>query len=184
MKIRRSYIFILLALLGIGVLIRYAFRDIDLNVDLLREGLERMPSLVLENLEFEREISGDLWQVNVPLAERNNGMVEVYSVDVHRWLADGKEWYFRSAYGTYREKEGRAELFRLLGTLEADARVMNLESPELFLSQDSGEFLFPKGFTIYDSEFILKTDLASIDESGVILLDRGGTIRWTNNNEK
>lgn len=182
MKIRKSHLFFLVIFLGTVLLIRYAFHDIKLDVDLLREGLERMPGLVLENLEFEREISGDLWQVKVPLAERHNGIVEVHSVDIHRLLADGKEWYFRSACGTYREKEGEAELFQLLGTMETGERVMNLESPELSWSQDSQEFLFPEGFTIYDSEFILKTDLASIDENGVIMLNRGGTIRWTKNN--
>ncbi len=173
----------LLGLIGIGIMIRYAFHDIDLNVDLLREGLERMPGLVMENLAFEREISGDLWQVNIPLAERNGDLVRVHSVDVHRWLSDGKEWYLRGDHGTYYVKGGDARLFRLLGTLETGTRVLNLESPTLSWSQNTNEFLFPKGFTIYDSEFILKTDLASVDENGLIQLDRGGTIRWTNNTD-
>lgn len=179
MKIKKGFLFLLLMLFGVGVLVRYALRDINLDIDLLRESLEKMPGLVLENLEFEREISGDLWQVQVPFAERHDGTVEVRSVDVRRWFADGKEWYFRSARGLYREKEGSAELSQLLGTLETDTRVLNLESQKLSWSEDRNEFLFPKGFTIYDDEFILKTDSASIDEAGVILLDKGGIIRWT-----
>ena len=31
---------------------------------------------------------------------------------------------------------------------------------------------------IYDSEFLLRTPTASMDNSGVILLNQGGVIRW------
>ena len=179
MKIKKGFVVLFLALFGLGLLIRYALRDINLDLDLLRESLERMPGIVLENMEFEREISGDLWQVRVPLAERRDGEITVSSVDVRRWLPDGKEWYFRSASGVYSEQGESADLKILLGTLETDSRVLNLESPLLSWAKDENIFLFPKGLTLYDAEFILKADLASIDENGVILLDRGGTIRWT-----
>ncbi|MDR3231926.1 MAG: hypothetical protein LBT65_10845, partial [Synergistaceae bacterium] len=90
---KKGHLFLLLALLGIGVLIRYALRDMRLDIDLLREGLERMPTLVVENLEFEREISGDLWRVWIPLAERGAEATLVTSVDVRRRMPGGREWY-------------------------------------------------------------------------------------------
>ncbi|MDR1873602.1 MAG: hypothetical protein LBQ90_01110 [Synergistaceae bacterium] len=170
-----------LALLGTAVMIRYALRDMNLDIDLLREGLENMPTLVMENLEFEREISGDYWQVRIPLARRNRGVIEVSSVDIHRWMPNGKGWYFRSRTGSYVEEGGNAELHFLLGTLEMEERVLNLESDFLFWSQETNEFLFPKGFMVYDAEFILEAGTASVDSDGVILLDRGGVIRWTQN---
>jgi hypothetical protein len=181
MKIKKSFAALLAVLFGAGLLARYAFRDIALDVNLLRENLQQMPSVVLENLEFEREISGDLWQVRILLAERRGGRVEVRSVDVSRRLANGGEWYFRSAAGFYSEKAGSADLVALLGTLETDSRVLNLESPYLSWngSEPGNGFLFPQGLTIYDDEFFLTASAASIDEEGVILLDKGGVIRWT-----
>ncbi|MDR2175437.1 MAG: hypothetical protein LBO82_05825 [Synergistaceae bacterium] len=184
MKIRKTFIILLAALFGIGLLARYAFRDIALDADLLRESLQRMPSVILENLEFEREISGDLWQVRIPLAERRGGRVEVRSIDVSRRMGNGREWYFRSAAGFYSEEAGSADLISLLGTLETGSRVLNLESPYLswtgLETEESGsDFLFPRGLLIYDNEFLLTADAASIDEKGVILLDRGGVIKWT-----
>jgi hypothetical protein len=180
MKIRKNLVVLLMSLFCVGLMVRYAFRDIRLDVDILRESLERMPQLILENLEFEREISGDLWQVRVPLVERHEGReppIEVRSVDVRR-LADDREWYFWSARGFYSEEAESADLLSLLGTLETGARVLNLESPWLSWSRDENVFLFPRGLTIYDAEFILQSDTASIDASGVVLLDKGGVIRW------
>ena len=189
MKIKKGSAALLAMLFGAGLLARYAFRDISLDVDLLRESLQRIPSVILENLEFEREISGDLWQVRIPLAERRGGRVEVRSLDVSRRMGNGREWYFRSTAGVYSEEAGSVDLTALLGTLETDSRVLNLESPYLSWAgpgtEESGSgFFFPRGLLIYDNEFLLTADVASIDEKGVILLDRGGVIKWTKNTGK
>jgi len=178
MKLRKSHLFILLTLFAIGVMIRYVFKDINLNLDLLRASLENMPVMELHNLEFEREVSGDLWWVRIPIARRQDNTVEVSSVDIRRILPDGKEWFFIGSRGVYSEKSESAELTRLLGTLETDSRVLNLESPLLSWSKESDVFLFPKGLTVYDAEFILETDLASLDMSGVMVLNEGAVIRW------
>ena len=178
MVIRKSHLFLLLTLFSIGVMVRYVFRDISLDLDLLRESLENMPAVVMENLEFERGISGELWLVRIPLAERRNEMIEIRSVDVRRRLADGKEWFFRGARGLYSESAESADLVGLLGTLETDSLVMNLESPSVSWSKSENVFLFPKGLSLYDAEFILETDLASFDVSGVIAFNEGAVIRW------
>jgi len=177
MVIKKSHLFLLLALFGIGVMVRYVFRDINLDLDLLRESLENMPVVVMENLEFEREISGELWQVRVPVAERRDKMIELHSMDVRRKLADGKEWFFLGSRGVYSEAAESADVTRLLGTLETGARVLNLESPFLSWSRSENVFLFPMGLSIYDAELILETELASLDAQGVMELNNG-VIRW------
>ncbi|MDR1377973.1 MAG: hypothetical protein LBJ36_02845 [Synergistaceae bacterium] len=179
MKIKKIFVFLAVAVFCIGLMVRYTLRDIHLDVNLLREGLENMPGLLLENLEFEREISGDLWQVQIPWARRSENKIEVRSLDVRRQIADGGEWYLRSNQGVYSEEAASLDIGPLLGTLEMGPRVLNLESPRLFWSKDEDEFLFPKGLTIYDAEFLLKANVASLDVSGVVLLDRGGVIQWT-----
>jgi hypothetical protein len=178
MRIRKRYVVLLVILLGGGILVRYALRDIHLDVDLLREGLVRMSGVVLENLEFEREMSGDHWLVNVPLAQRREGRVELSSPDVRRVLADGKKWQLKSEKGVYYEKEESAGLSLLTGTLEVDTRVLNLKSPYLTWAREEHRFVFPLGVTVYDAEFLLSADQAQIEESGVVSLDRGGVIVW------
>jgi len=178
MKLRIRHLFLLSTLFVIGVMIKYISSDINLDLDLLRKSLENMPAVVLENLEFEREISGDMWWVRVPLAKRQNYIVEVHSVDVRRRLADGNEWFFMGSRGLYSETAESADLTGLLGTLETGTRVLNLESPLLSWSKSTDVFLFPRGLVIYDAEFLLETKLASLDISGVVALNEGAVIRW------
>ncbi|GHV35570.1 hypothetical protein FACS1894187_08580 [Synergistales bacterium] len=179
------------AILGVGWIARYVVRDINLNVDVLLEGIEKMPAIMMENLDFEREISGDFWRAHIPRAALRGGVAEVTSIDVTRFIEGegGKEWYFRSASGFYSEKIGSADLFGLLGTLETDARMLNLESPRLsFLgygtSRDKNaeygdyEFLFPDGLIVYDAEIRLAAPSAKLNKDGVILLEGGVAIKW------
>ncbi len=165
--------------MGFFVLVRYAMRDMRLDVNLLREGLMRMPGLVMENLQMEREVSGDLWRVHVPYLDREKDLVTIRSLDVRRQLREGGEWYFFGAEGVYSHDEGRAIVRGVLGTLETRERMWNLEGPELHWDNQSREFTFPAGLTLYDSEFSLVTPKASMDEAGVVLLEKGGSIQWT-----
>ena len=179
MKVRKGTLMLVLVCLGIGVLIRYVMRDLRLDIDLLREGLLHMPGIVMENLEFDREISGDRWIVRLPFAEKQGERVSVRSIDIRRQIAAGNEWYFFGAQGVYSHDERAAVLRGLLGTLETPKRMLNLESPSLEWREEGNEFSFPMGLTLYDDEFVLRASKASMDESGVVLLEKGGTVVWT-----
>ncbi|GHT01266.1 hypothetical protein AGMMS50276_28910 [Synergistales bacterium] len=187
-KNKKILVTLFLAVSFVGWSARYVARDISLNVDILRESFERMPAIVMENLDFEREISGDFWRAHVPRASLSDGVAQVTSLDVTRLIdgSGGKEWYFRSALGLYSEKTGSADLFGLLGTLETGDRVLNLESPKLLFlgyktSRDENaeyEFIFPEGLVVYDAEILLTAENAKINKDGVILLEKGGVIKW------
>ena len=164
---------------GVAVLVRYAMRDMRLDVDLLRESLTRMPGLIVENVQLERVVSGDLWRVRVPYLERDGEETSVRSLDIRRQLQEGGEWYFFGAKGVYNEKERAAQVRGLVGTLETADRVWNLESPELQWDEAEKDFLFPRGLTLYDDEFLLNTSEASMDAGGNILLEKGGLLQWT-----
>ncbi|GHS85974.1 hypothetical protein AGMMS49957_03210 [Synergistales bacterium] len=193
MKNKKAFLALFLAVLCVGWLARYVVRDINLDVDILRMSIEKMPAIVMENLDFEREISGDFWRAHIPRASRSDGIVEVSSIDVTRLAHDGKEWYFKSASGFYSEKTGSADFYGLLGTLETGSRVLNLESAKLLFlgheisgdknARDGYEFLFPDGFVAYDAEVLITAESARLDKDGVILLDKGGVIKWKKNLE-
>ena len=178
-KISRTKLLTGLLFLGFVVLVRYAMRDMQLDVDLLREGVARMPGVVMENIQLERAVSGDMWRVRVPVLERLGDAVSVRSVDVRRSLSSGGEWYFFGSEGVYSHDVKAARLRGLLGTLETSGRVWNLESAELCWVEERSEFTFPEGLILYDQEFFLKTAEASMDESGLVLLEKGGSLQWT-----
>ncbi|MDR2529718.1 MAG: hypothetical protein LBD04_12010 [Synergistaceae bacterium] len=180
MKIRRKTFFILfLAFMGIGWLLGSAFVDYHLDAELLRLALQKPPTLVLENVEFERVISGDLWRLRSPLGERRGDLVELTPVDVWREMADGGEWYFHGERGFYSQETASVDVGTLTGTMETNERVLNLQSPRLSWSRNADEFFFPEGLVLYDAEFVLEADVASVDKDGAMLLEKGGVIRWT-----
>ncbi len=165
--------------IGLVVLVRYALRDMQLDIDLLRDSLLNMPGIVMENIQMSREISGDLWRVRVPYLDRDGDTIRMRSLDIRREIKDTKrEWYFFGREGTYLHEKKTASLNGLLGTLETEDRVWNLESKILTWQEKNNALGFPEGFLIYDEEFLLRTPQASMDESGVITLEQGGVIQW------
>ena len=168
-----------LLFIGLVILVQYAMRDMNLDIDLLRESLMNMPGMVMENINFSREVSGDIWRVKIPYLEREGEAINVKSLDVKRELSGDKgEWTFFGNDGTYSNDEKIATLNGLSGTLRNENRNFILESPKLNWTEKNNTFIFPEGLIVYDEEFLLRTPTASMDNSGVILLQQGGVIQW------
>ena len=179
MKLTRTRLIMCALFFGLVSLVRYAIRDIHLDVDLLRESLLNMPGLVMENIQMAREISGDMWRVKIPYLDRDGDTMHLRSLDIRRQISGDKgEWYFFGRDGIYSHDIKAASISGLLGTLENDGRTWNLESTRLDWQNDKTYLVFPEGLTIYDDEFMLRTPVASIDKSGVVLLEKGGVIQW------
>ena len=165
--------------IGLIVIVSYARRDIKLNVDLLRDSLLNMPGIVMENIQLARTISGDLWRVRIPYLDRQDNAIHMRSLDIRRSVSGDKgEWYFFGRSGVYSEDAKAASLSGLLGTLETGTRTLNLESSRLYWKDGEDALVFPEGLSVYDDEFMLKTTHASIDKSGVVLLEKGGVLQW------
>ncbi len=179
MKISRPKIIMCALFLGLVVLVRFAMRDMNLNVDLLRESIMKMPGVVMENIQMSRVISGDTWRVKVPVLEQEGNSVNMRSIDIRRYASsDRGEWYFFGREGTYDYEQKAAKISGLLGTIDDGVRVWNLESKKLDWQDSQDNFTFPEGLTVYDDEFLVRAPLASMDRRGVILLEQGGVIQW------
>ncbi|MBQ7263925.1 MAG: hypothetical protein IJR14_09440 [Synergistaceae bacterium] len=179
MRIGRPKIWLCVLFLGLVVLVRYAMRDMRLDVDILREGLARAPGVLMEEIRMEREISGDLWKIKIPWLERQGERISIRSLDVRRQAHEAGDWYLFGTEGVWSNDVKAATLRGLLGTIEASGRVWNLEGPRLDWTDGAGELTFPEGLTLYDAELMLSAPVASMDEAGSILLERGGRILWT-----
>ena len=179
MRLSRTKLIIFGLLLGLVVLVRYVVRDMNLDVDLLRESLQNVPALVMENIQFSRKISGDMWRVLVPYLERDDDIVTLQSLDIRRTTAQANSWYFFGRRGIYSSDKKAASISGLMGTLENSDRTWNLESSQIFWQDGSDSLVFPNGLTIYDEEFSVMSHQASMDKNGVILLEQGGVIQWS-----
>ena len=181
MKLSRTKLVIFGLLFGLVVLVRYVIRDMNLDVDLLRESLQNVPALVMENIQFSRKISGDMWRVLVPYLERDDDIVTLQSLDIRRTLAGSgdRSWYFFGQRGIYSSDKKAASISGLMGTLENSNRTWTLESSQIFWQDGTDSLVFPNGLTIYDEEFSVMSHQASMDKNGVILLEQGGVIQWS-----
>lgn len=179
MKISRSRIIISAIIIGLVVLVQFAMRDIKLDIDLLRESLTNMSGIIMENIQMSREVSGDIWRIKIPLLHQDGNTANMQSVDIRKEAnAKHGEWYFFGHGGVYSHDEKAASINGLLGTLEDSGRTWNLESKKLNWYEENSTFIFPEGLVIYDDELSLNTTRASMDNSGVILLEQGGVIQW------
>ena len=179
MKITRTKIFMGLLFIGLVTLVQYAVRDMNLNIDLLRESLMKIPGIVMENINMSREISGDIWLVKIPYLEQEGNTAYVKSIDIRREISgDNREWTFFGQSGIYSHDEKTASINNLSGKLETEDRILTLTGKKLTWQEKNNTFIFSEGLEIYDNEFSLNTTNASMDNSGVILLPKGGVIRW------
>ena len=134
MKIRisRPKFLMCFLFLGLVVLVRYAMRDMELDVDLLRESIMKVPAIVMENIQLSREVSGDMWRVKIPYLDRDGDVVNVKSLDIRRQISGDKgEWYFFGLEGVYSHDIKAASIKGLLGTLADENRTWNLEGRKL-----------------------------------------------------
>ena len=179
MKISRFKIVMASLFIGLIVIVSYARRDIKLDVDLLRDSLLNLPGIVMENIQMSREVYGDMWRVRIPYLDQKDNAIHMRSLDIKREISGDKgEWYFFGKSGVYSNDMKAASLSGLLGTLQTETRTLNLESSRLDWKEGVDSLVFPEGLSIYDDEFMLKTPHASIDKSGVVLLEKGGVLQW------
>ena len=183
MKIKSLFspkkILMCLIFLSLVALVRFALRDMELDVDLLRESLMNAPGITIENIHMKREISGDLWQVQIPSLSREDERVIARSVDINRNINNNSgTWYFFCREIFYFFEKNIANAKGLLGTIESGSKIFNLESPLLVWQENTTNFNFPEGLIFYDNEFLLKTNFASMDVSGLIFFEKGVQIQW------
>ena len=157
--------------------------DMNLDIDVLRDKLNELPDLAFENIHMTREISGDLWKVNIPLVSQEDLHLKLQSLDISRTLENNKgEWLFFGREGIYSHDQQLARINDLTGTLNNGLRELKIKSPGVNWSAIKNALEFPNGLTVYDDALILSTSKASLDKTGVILLNQGGVIKWSRSN--
>ncbi len=180
LKIKLWKIIVGILVLSFFAIVMSVRRDMNLNIDLLRESLNKLPDLAFENITMSREVSGDVWDVHIPLVSQESMHLKLQSLDITRTLHDNAgQWYFFGQEGIYSHDEQAASINGLTGTFQDDkGHNLKLLSPVVNWQAGQNALVFNDGLTVYDNEFKLTGNQASIDQKGVILLQHGGVIEW------
>lgn len=160
--------------MGIAVLGGYLWRDFHLTG---RE--EKLPDVVVENLEVERVIDRRKWNIVSPKIEHRDGKIYGDSMDVTVLAESGDISTFYAESGVFMRKSGDIKLSRVTGSAvkgsdkisiaagradyDAGDKIWRL-ADGVFMSNDKFEIRGPSG--LYD------------DTKGTASVTGGGTAKW------
>jgi len=176
-KIRKSFLWGML-LLFTAIIISYLIHDIGLNTEIIKLAITDVPDLRLENIKFERDISGAIWKINVPSLERQKGVVKILSIDVTRELPNGHIWEIKSDNGEYMEDSEIAAFNEISGDIAVDGQVFKLYAPYALWEKNRDLVTFSKGFAIRGEFSSIFADEAKIEAGNLIIIEKGGEIIW------
>jgi hypothetical protein len=159
------------------MIINYLVQDAKLNIETAKLGLNNTPEIRIENMRFERDISGSLWRINIPSLERQKEVTRILSIDVFREFPNGDVWKITGYDGEYIESSETAILNDISGRLVIDGKAFEVYAPQASWEK-SGDFVaLSKGAAI-NGEFCSMSADKAIIEDGNLLNIEGGEIIW------
>ena len=176
---------ILLLLLGAAGIAFFAYGAVqDLALDLKQGKIPAgIPDSVLENIDLDREINGDLWKANIGKVERGKDWATLYTIAVDVERANGQLWTLRAPEGRYMEKDMTAEISRPTGTMTGGGVDLRYAAPLARWNRESGKILFPEGFEASGDLGRFQAEYMELLPDGIMEADKGASIQWYDQEE-
>ena len=137
-----------------------------------------IPDSVLENIDLDREINGDLWKANIGKVERGKDWAVLYAISVDVERANGQVWTLRSPEGQYLEQDQTAEISRPTGNRTGGGGAFRYAAPLARWNQNTGKILFPEGFEASGDMGAFQAEYMELLPEGIMEADKGASIRW------
>ncbi len=173
----KKILLLLIGAVGIAFFAYGAVRDmaLDLKAGKIPAGI---PDSILENIDLDREINGDLWKANVGKVERGKDWATLYTITVDVERANGQLWTLRAPGGKYLEKEMTAEIFHPTGTMTDGVVAFRYAAPLARWNRESGKILFPEGFEASGDLGRFQAHYMELLPEGIMEADKGASIQW------
>ena len=175
--ISRIFFWIILVSFIITV-IYYLIHDVRLNLEIMKLGITDIPEIRLENIKFERDISGARWKVSIPGLERKRGVVKILSIDISRELASGDIWELKGDSGEYIENSEIAVFNKISGRMVMDGQVYELYAPAVLWEKSGDLVTLSNGVAIKGGAGSISADKAKVEAGNLIIMEKGGEIIW------
>lgn len=173
----KKILLLLFGAVGLAFFAYGAVRDIalDLKAGKIPAGI---PDSILENIDLDREINGDLWKANVGKVERGKDWATLYTIAVDVERANGQLWTLRAPKGKYLEKEETAEISSPTGTMSGGEVTFHYAAPLARWNRESGKILFPEGFEASGDLGRFQAEFMELLPEGIMEADKGASIQW------
>lgn len=146
-KLYLSAAIFIAALLGI-----YLWRDLHLS----DKGSVKIPDIVVENINVERDVNGKHWILISPRVEHKDGIVYADSLDVTVLEPDGKKTNILSDSGTFTRSNNDLTLKSADGTLNEKDKKYNLKAGDVYYKAADEMWNFTNGVVIGDGKVCAK----------------------------
>lgn len=175
-KISRKKIYFAAALVIIVVFAAFLWRDFNLYGKI---SVVKLPDVVVQNIEIDREINGKRWKLISPRVEHKDGIFYGVSLDITITEDDGKVTRIKAESGVFTRSSNDISM------VSADA-VMREKEEEFKLTAGGVEFeaatefwSFSDNVTLSDGKLTVNGKEGSYDtKSGLCTVKGGGTVTW------
>jgi len=174
MNWKKALPLIVIVLVALWVVMLYR----DLKLVPSERGKEETPDVTLENIEVQREISGDFWTLQAERAERFGNKTNLEVIKVKSATKEGPLWFMDAPRGTVTDDGNLAELWEVEGHAEKFTPAFKWSGRHALWDQKGKRWLFPEGLTIQGEDFLAKGARGAVDMSGKITLEDGAYARW------
>lgn len=161
---------------AIGLAAFYMWRDLNLPVNMV---FEKLPDVVVENLNFRREVEGREWQVAAVMAEREDNVVKASSIDLSiQDEVEGRRTDLRAVSGDFSEETSDVTLHSIDGVLSHSGGSVDMTAPFARYDSETGVWFFSQGIEMWDEDTRLTGEMATVTPEGVFTVERGAKILW------
>ena len=168
---------LILAIAAVGVTGFYFWRDLNLPLNTV---FEKLPEVVVENLNFQRDIDGRTWQVVARSAEHEEGVVRALSIDLS--ISDDKtsrRTEIKAVSGDFAQATSDVTLHVIDGTLFLPESSVDMTAPLAQYNSTESSWRFSEGFEMWDEDTRLTGDDAIVTSEGLFIVERGARILWS-----
>lgn len=168
---------ILTVVLLTAVGVYYVWRD--LHLDVIKNA--PLPDVVVENLDLERVINGDKWQLKSPRVEHKDGIVYGDSMDVVITSPKGRVSRIKAEKGVFTRANNDLTLENADGVMSEKGKTYNLKSGKVFYSDAKKNWHFSDGIDLTMGNLNISGQDGYYDtKSGDCRITNGGRITWNN----
>lgn len=140
----------------------------------------RGPDILVNDLDFKRDIGGRVWTVHANRAEHIDGKVNAYDITLTIESASGDAASLRAVSGEMSmDKDAKLmSFYNTNGSLYSGESAFELSTETAFFETVSGEWYFPTFMMISSDRASITGAAASIDKNGKIYFYKGVRAEW------
>jgi len=136
------------------------------------------PPVVVEGLDVDREMSGDLWSVKAVHVEQRGDVSDADSLDIVINTSGGTVWLISADRGHVVETDEDITLYEATGFVSSDVRPFFWKAPRAHWIPASETWLFDEGLEAWDDTVYLRGNKGIMPMSGDLSVEEGASVQW------